>query len=252
MKYIIIEGNDVLLSTSNNISRLPEDKDLDTNWLNEQKQFSLMGSDSTKLLLINNSIKVNNFEFVLIRSRTLEINDFDYNLIIQAKAILSWNLEHQFCGNCGTKLQPMEDNKSKTCKNCGNLYFPELSTAIIVGIKKGDSLLLAHNAHFPEGLYSLIAGFVELGETFEAAVHREIMEEVGIKVKNIKYLKSQPWPFPHSLMVGFTAEYESGEITPDNVEILDAGWFTKEKLPPSIPTSNTIARKIIDHVFNNK
>jgi NAD+ diphosphatase len=250
MKYIIIEGNDVLLSTSDNNPRLPEDKDLDSKWLAKQRTFSLMGSDDTQLLLISEFKDVKNFSFVLIRSRTLKINKVDYNLIIQAKAIHSWNIEHQYCGNCGTKLHEMEDNKSKTCPNCGNISFPELSTAIIVGITKGDSLLLAHNAHFPEGLYSLIAGFVELGETFEEAVNREVMEEVGIKVKNIKYLKSQPWPFPHSLMVGFTAEYDEGEIIPDNFEILDANWFTKDNLPPAIPTSNTIARSIIDHIFN--
>lgn len=249
MKYIIIEGNEVLLSTLTTNTRLPEEKDLDSSWLKKQKTFSLMKSNDTKLLIINDFKKVKNFSFELIRSRTKQINKNDYNLIIEAKAIQSWNNDHQYCGSCGSKLLEMSDNKSKTCPSCTKIYFPELSTAIIVGIKKGNQLLMAHNTNFPEGLYSLIAGFVELGETFEEAVHREVMEEVGIKVKNIQYLKSQPWPFPHSLMVGFIADWDKGEINPDNFEILDARWFSKDNLPPSIPTSNTIARQIINNIF---
>jgi NAD+ diphosphatase len=251
MKYIIIEGNEVLLSTLNNSSRLPEDKDLNFSWLKMQKPFSLMGCKDTQLLIITDFQKEKNLSFVLIRSRTIQLPKDVYNLIIQAKAIHSWNIEHQYCGTCGSKLLEMQYNKSKHCPNCNKIYFPELSAAIIVGIKKGNALLLAHNANFPEGLYSLIAGFVELGETFEEAVNREIMEEVGIKVKNIQYLKSQPWPFPHSLMVGFIAEYDEGEVNPDNFEILDAGWYTKDNMPPEIPTSNTIARQIIDYIFND-
>jgi NAD+ diphosphatase len=252
MKYIIIEGNDVLLSTLNNLTRLPEDKDLNPTWIKEQRKFPLMGSKDTQLLIIKDFKTVKDFSFVLIRSRTFQFDGVDYNLIIQAKAIHSWNIEHQYCGSCGLELLEMKADKSKTCPNCNKIYFPELSTAIIVGIKKGKSLLMAHNANFPEGLYSLIAGFVELGETFEEAANREIMEEVGIKVKNIQYIKSQPWPFPHSLMIGFIADYDEGEINPDNIEILDADWFTKDNLPPSIPNSNTIAREIINFVFKEQ
>ncbi|MEQ8196475.1 MAG: NAD(+) diphosphatase, partial [Clostridiaceae bacterium] len=115
----------------------------------------------------------------------------------------------------------------------------------IVSVIKGDEILLAHNAQFREGLYSVLSGFVEAGETFEECVKREVMEEVGIKVKNIKYFGNQPWPFPNSVMIGFTAEYESGEIKADGVEISDAGWFKKGNLP-LIPDNLTIARKLID------
>ena len=124
-------------------------------------------------------------------------------------------------------------------------HFPRLAPAVIVAVTKGDKILLAHSSEWRGKLYSVLAGFVEPGETFEECVEREIMEEVGIKVKNIRYFGSRPWPFPHSLMVGFTAEYESGEITIDQVEITDAQWFTSDNLP-LVPGKISIARQLID------
>ncbi len=118
-----------------------------------------------------------------------------------------------------------------------------------MGIKKGKQVLLAHNANFREGLYSIIAGFVEQGETLETAVKREIYEEVGLKVKNIRYVQSRPWLSLDSLMLGFIAEYESGEIKVDGKEILDAGWYDKNHLPPLLPEKITIARCIINEIL---
>lgn len=174
-----------------------------------------------------------------------------YKAALQGMNLLNWSRITQFCGVCGTKYTKMNSDKSKKCNNCGHLQFPQTSLAVITAIIKGDEILLAHNAKFPEGLYSLVAGFVEIGETLEAAVSREIMEEVGIKVNNIQYFGSQPWPFPNSMMIGFVAEYESGEINTDDIEIIDANWYTKDTLP-LIPDHYSIARQIIEFYKKTK
>jgi NAD+ diphosphatase len=134
---------------------------------------------------------------------------------------------------------------AKECLDCGFLNFPRISPAVIVLVERENRVLLARLKRFAEELYSVIAGFVEPGETLEETVQREIEEEVGIRVKNIRYFGSQPWPFPDSLMIGFTAEYESGEIRIDETEITDARWFEPDSLP-TIPGKISIARKLID------
>lgn len=162
-----------------------------------------------------------------------------------ATQVVSWDRSHQYCGVCGTPTKDKSDERAKACPKCGMHHFPRLSPAVIVAVTKEDKLLLAHSGRFRGKFYSVLAGFVEPGENFEECVEREIMEEVGIKVKNIRYFGSQPWPFPNSLMVGFTAEYDGGEITVDDVEIKDAKWFNANELP-LIPGKISIARKLID------
>jgi len=163
----------------------------------------------------------------------------------RAVQIIDWDRTHQFCGRCGVPLKTQTDERAKACPQCGLLHFPRLAPAIIVLVERGDQLLLARSRHFMPGMYSVLAGFVEPGESLEEAVVREVKEEVGIEIKDIKYFGSQPWPFPHSLMIGFTAAYAGGEISLDDKEIEDAGWFTVEKLP-RIPGKISIARKLID------
>jgi NAD+ diphosphatase len=172
----------------------------------------------------------------------------DENLFwIAARAvqIIDWDRTHQFCGRCGVPLRAKPDERAKVCPQCGLLHFPRLAPAIIVLVERGNQLLLARSRHFMPGMYSVLAGFVEPGESLEEAVVREVKEEVGIEIKDIKYFGSQPWPFPHSLMIGFTAAYAGGEISLDDEEIEDAGWYTVEKLP-RIPGKISIARKLID------
>jgi NAD+ diphosphatase len=163
----------------------------------------------------------------------------------RAVQIIDWDRTHQFCGRCGVPLRTKADERAKECPQCGLLHFPRLSPAIIVLVEQGNQLLLARSRHFMPGMYSVLAGFVEPGESLEEAVAREVKEEVGIEIKDIKYFGSQPWPFPHSLMIGFTATYAGGEISRDDKEIEDAGWFSVEKLP-RIPGKISIARKLID------
>jgi NAD+ diphosphatase len=163
----------------------------------------------------------------------------------RAVQIIDWDRTHQFCGRCGTQLRTKNTERAKECLKCGLLHFPRLAPAIIVLVERGDRLLLARSRHFMPGMYSVLAGFVEPGESLEEAVVREVKEEVGIHVKDIKYFGSQPWPFPHSLMIGFTATYAGGEISIQDEEIEDAGWFTVDNLP-RIPGKISIARKLID------
>ena len=165
-----------------------------------------------------------------------------------ASQVLDWDRNHQFCGRCGTQTNRSRSERSRVCPACGLSVFPRISPAIIVAVLKGKEILLAHNRRHQAPVYSIIAGFVEPGENLEECVRREIAEEVAIQVGEIRYYASQPWPFPDSLMIGFTAEYRGGEIRPDGVEILEAGWFSKENLP-QIPPHGTIARKIIDAVL---
>lgn len=159
--------------------------------------------------------------------------------------ILNWNASHIYCSACGGKLHDSTYERAKICDDCGVVIYPQISPAIIVRITSGDKILLARNKAFPEGLYALISGFLEPGESIEHCVEREVSEEIGIRVKNIKYFGSQPWPFSGAVMLGYTAEYDSGEIVADGEEIVDARWFTADELPV-IPGYGSIARALID------
>jgi len=171
--------------------------------------------------------------------------------LCRGKKLLTWAASHRFCGACRSELTASETDLALICPTCGEHYYPQLAPAVIVAVTRnnGTELLLAHNRNFRNNMYSLIAGFVEAGETVEAAAAREIMEECGLKVKNIRYFTSQVWPFPNSLMLAFTAEYDSGTAVPDGAELSDLGWFTAEN-HPELPSPGSVARKVIDHIFN--
>jgi NAD+ diphosphatase len=172
--------------------------------------------------------------------------------LLAGKAIqlLNWDKNHQFCGKCGTSTHTKDDQMAKICPECGFTSFTRLSPAVITAIIKDGKLLMARNTYSHPNRYGLIAGFLEAGETLEEAVQRETAEEVGLKVKNIRYFGSQPWPFPNSLMIAFTAEYESGTINVDENEISDASWFDADKLP-RIPPKASITRELIDWYMEN-
>ncbi|MDR9769361.1 NAD(+) diphosphatase [Acetomicrobium sp.] len=164
----------------------------------------------------------------------------------RAFQLMKWYGHHLFCMACGGRLEPSQFDNGKICPSCGAIFYPPVTPAIIVAVEREGKILLARNANFPPDRYSVIAGFVEPGESFEDAVRREVKEEVSVEVKNIRYFGSQPWPFPHTIMVGFTAQWASGEIKPDGKEILDARWFAPDELP-DIPSGISISRKLIDH-----
>ena len=168
-----------------------------------------------------------------------------------ANQLVLWNQNHRYCGRCGSLTENKTDERAKCCPKCGLLSYPRLSPAIIVAVLKDHQILLARSQQMPKQFYSVLAGFVEPGETLEGCVKREVREEVGIAVKNIRYFGSQPWPFPDSLMLAFTAEYAGGKINIDNAEILDAGWFTADSLP-GVPPKISIARHLIDWFLENE
>lgn len=178
------------------------------------------------------------------------LDDDLFLLAGRALQILNWDHNHQHCGRCGGETIQKEDEKAKFCPTCNLIFYPRISPAIITAIVKGNELLLAHATRFGGNMFSVIAGFVELGETLEETVKREIYEEVGLRVKNIKYFGNQPWPFPDSLMIAFTSEYESGEISVDGNEISEAGWYSVHNFP-QIPGKVSIARQLIDWFISN-
>jgi NAD+ diphosphatase len=167
-------------------------------------------------------------------------------LLFRAYHIMQWRRESAYCGSCGSPNGNAPSGLARLCPVCGRQEFPRISPAVIVLITNDrDEALLARNANFAGGIYSLIAGFVEAGENLESTIVREIREEVNIEVDEIQYAASQPWPFPNSLMLGFTARYAGGALKPDGTEILDARWFSRDALP-NLPGNGSVARFIID------
>ena len=163
----------------------------------------------------------------------------------RANQLVHWHATHRYCGKCGHQTEDKADERAKICPSCRHINYPRLSPAVIVAIIRDNKILLARNRRFKMPFYSVLAGFVEPGESLEECVAREIKEEVGITVKNIRYFGSQPWPFPDSLMIAFVSDYGAGEILVDRAEITEAAWFSKENLP-KIPPKISIARQLID------
>jgi NAD+ diphosphatase len=180
-----------------------------------------------------------------MRSFFFGVDEGFFRMAGRAKQTVGWYVTHRFCGRCGGETEPVSGEVAMRCTRCGMMHYPRLSPAAIVLVRREDRILLARSPGFPEGLYSVLAGFVEPGESIEETVAREIGEEVGIGVRNVAYYGSQPWPFPNSLMIGFTADYAGGDLSPDPAEIEDAGWFTADDLP-QLPPQTSIARAMID------
>lgn len=166
-------------------------------------------------------------------------------MLAAALQIAHWRTHHRFCGRCGAPTVQHPTEYAMQCPHCHTSSYPPQSPCIITLITHGDAMLLAHNAHFPSGRYSTLAGFIEPGESAEDALHREVMEEVGITVSSLRFFKSQSWPFPHSFMLGFFAEADSMALQVDGVEITHAGWFTADNLP-DLPPKGAISRALID------
>ena len=195
--------------------------------------------------LADEPAELDRVEFIDLRSALLTMEERITGVAGLAFQIVHWDRTHRFCGQCGQPMEAMTEERARKCARCDLLFFPRLSPVIIVRVCRGEQLLLARSPHTPPGMYSVLAGFVEPGETLEAAVAREVMEEVRISLRNIRYFGSQPWPFPHSLMIGFTAEHADGEIRIDGKEIEDANWYSIDRLP-MLPSPISIARRLID------
>ncbi len=176
--------------------------------------------------------------FALLDTETLGALGF-------ATAIVEWDTMHRVCGRCAAPTQVLAHERARSCPRCEAVFYPRVAPAVIVLIEDRDRILLARGPNGPPGMFGAIAGFVETGESLEEAVVREVREEVGIEISNLRYFESQPWPFGRSLLVGFFATYTGGELRPDPREIVEAGWFSPENLP-TLPPKLSIARRLID------
>nr|WP_277989449.1 NAD(+) diphosphatase [Corallococcus sp. NCSPR001] len=184
-------------------------------------------------------------KFVPARSLYKQVDEATFAVAGRALSICEWDLNHRFCGKCGTATQLVPGERARRCPVDHTPFYPRIAPAVIVLITRGDEMLLARNASFPEPFFSTVAGFVDPGESLEETVLREVKEEVGVDLRNVTYFGSQPWPFGRSLMVGFMAEYAGGDVVVDGKEIAEARWFGVDDLP-RIPPRLSIARHLID------
>jgi NAD+ diphosphatase len=190
------------------------------------------------------------WEWLPLRAAIMGLPEEAWQPAARAVAYANWRAATRYCGRCGAPNQDVPGDEGRRCGACGALSFPRISPAVLVVARKADTLLLARNAQNKTGFWSLIAGFVEPGESFEDCVRRELMEEVGIEADVGAYVGSQPWPFPDQLMLGFDARWVSGELRPDGTEIAEAGWFGPDEHPP-IPNPGSLSRRLIDRAFED-
>lgn len=181
-----------------------------------------------------------------LRSLFGVLDDSFLGLAGRAYQLAEWSRTHRFCGACATPLQLLEGERCYKCTNCGHSAYPRISPAMMVLVRKGEQVLLAMHTNSPYKRYTALAGFLEAGESVEEAIHREVFEEVGLRVHNLQYFGSQSWPFPHSLMIAYTADYLDGEIRVDESEIADARWFGVDDEWPDLPVKVSIAARLID------
>ena len=172
------------------------------------------------------------------------------SLAALGQQMVRWQKNSQHCSACGAEMSFLAGEWGRECQGCARQHYPHIHPCIIVLIHRGDEVLLTRAAHWVAGRYGLVAGFVEPGECLEETVVREVKEETGIDIKNIRYVGSQAWPFPSQIMTGFTAEYAGGEVQVDTHELEDARWFARDDLPP-LPSKRSISRFLIDHYLSN-
>jgi NAD+ diphosphatase len=182
-----------------------------------------------------------------LRTLFTVLEDAHFALAGRALQLIDWDRTHQFCGRCGARTEPHPTERVRVCPACKLSAYPRVAPAVMALIKREKQLLLARSPHFPPGMYSALAGFVEPGESLEQCLAREVAEEVGVQIRNARYFASQSWPFPHSLMIAFVCDWVSGEIKPQAGEIEEANWFEVLQLP-KLPSKISIARKLIDAV----
>ncbi len=185
-------------------------------------------------------------EWFGLRSFLGRVDDSLFELLGRAQQVVTWHNDHRFCGRCGKPTEVHGRERAKLCRACNLQFYPRLSPCVITVISRGDQCLLARNSRFPQGYFSALAGFVEAGESAEQALRREVREEVGIDIENLRYFRSQPWPFPGQLMLGFHAEHAGGDICIDDEEIEEAHWFRFDRLP-LVPQASTLSGQLIQH-----
>jgi NAD+ diphosphatase len=243
--WFVFRGSDLLVRMEGNTARLPREEELELSLADPHAVGELPGEACWAAELAAETEAPEGMAFQGLRKLWGVLPEEAWRIAGRAVQIVDWDRNHRFCGRCGTPTERHGSERSRTCPHCGLQHFPRLSPAVITLIEDGDRLLLARSPHFAPGVYSTLAGFVEPGESLEEAVVREVREEVGVELADLRYFGSQPWPFPNSLMIGFTARYAGGEIRPQEGEIEDARWFTRDDLP-LLPFRASIARSLIE------
>ena len=265
--HFVFSGNDILICNEQNqnnfldIKNLPDEQILrkffnnqtTSDWFAEPdlNYSALMLENESPLPCGCKSIALRDFFW---RTKTAEeqskgIPSYLGTLAARAHGLLRLRETHRFCPTCGKKLEDDTEFSAKVCPACKRQFFPRIEPAVIVLVSKGNEVLLVKNKNRKYDTYACVSGFVELGETLEQAVKREVLEETGICIKNIRYTGSQSWPFPDQLMLAFLADYESGEIKIQESELDDAKWFSRDNLP-EIPKRGSVAHNLIMGFFN--
>ncbi|MBR1548196.1 MAG: NAD(+) diphosphatase [Prevotella sp.] len=251
MKYYVFCQSDLVLEKAGDDYKIPE------NPPTELKPWTtVVNVDGDKAYRIDRPITDSErYEMCPLRQSFYKLAEADYRRAGKCHELLYWEQNTKFCGVCGGPMR-FDTDISKKCEHCGKEIWPQLATAIIVLISREvpaddgstprKEVLLVHANSFRDNHYGLVAGFVETGETLEEAVYREVMEETGLHIKNLRYFGSQPWPYPCGLMVGYTAEYDSGQIHLQRSELSKGAWFNRNNLP-HIPEKLSIARQLLDH-----
>ncbi|MBO7115438.1 MAG: NAD(+) diphosphatase [Prevotella sp.] len=241
MRYFVFCQSDLVLEKAGEGYRIPTEPPT------ELKPWTIMMNvDGEKAFRIEQPIMGDErYEMCGLRQSYYKLSSEEYLKAGKCHELLYWDQNTKFCGVCGGPMR-FDTDISKKCEHCGKEIWPQLATAVIVLVRKEKEVLLVHAKNFRTDHYGLVAGFVETGETLEEAVHREVMEETGLHIKNLKYFASQPWPYPCGLMVGFTADYDGGKIHLQRSELTKGSWFDKDHLP-QIPEKLSIARRLIDH-----
>ena len=241
MRYFVFCQSDLVLEKTADGYRIPAEIPV------EPKPWTtVMNVDGEKAFRIDQPLLDNeHYEMCGLRQSYYRLTAEEYRKAGKCHELLYWDQNTKYCGVCGAPMR-MDTDISKKCTQCGKEIWPQLATAVIVLIHKGDEVLLVRAKNFRRDFFGLVAGFVETGETLEEAVAREALEETGVKITNICYFASQPWPYPCGLMVGFNADYVSGEIHLQKSEIAKGGWFRRDNLP-EIPEKLSIARMLLDN-----
>ena len=241
MRYFVFCQSDLVLEKTADGYRIPTEIPV------EPKPWTtVMNVDGEKAFRIDQPLLGNeHYEMCGLRQSYYRLTAEEYRKAGKCHELLYWDQNTKYCGVCGG-LMHFDTDISKKCEHCGKEIWPQLATAIIVLIRKDNEVLLVQANSFRDDHYGLVAGFVETGETLEEAVYREVMEETGLHITNLRYFGSQPWPYPCGLMVGFTADYDSGKIHLQRSELSKGSWFDKDHLP-HIPEKLSIARQLLDH-----
>jgi NAD+ diphosphatase len=245
-EWIIVRDRELLLPDSEGCSLPRERPNLAYRAIQHLGQ--LDGVDIAAAAAPSNAEAPSGWSWVGLRSLFGVLDDSRLSLAGRAAQLLDWELCHAYCGRCGAPTLLDRKERCRRCERCGLSAFPRLEPAVIVAVTRApNEILLARFSRLPQGVHSVLAGFVEPGETLEQCAEREVLEESGIRIKNLKYVASQPWPFPRSLMIGFTAEHATGTIDIDRRELESAAWFPLDRMPP-LPSHISIARTLIEVV----